>query len=147
MWETWVQLLGWEDALEKGTAIHSSVLAWKFHGLYGPWGCKEWTHDWENFTFTEKVISILCASFPHVKNGHNNMTFLLGFMRIELYNITSTANSAKHTYKLAISSSIIINVKKNSTTSADAIEKWSKWQINNKHLHDSNNIITNQGKN
>ena len=27
MWETWVQSLGWEDALEKGKDTHSSVLA------------------------------------------------------------------------------------------------------------------------
>ena len=27
MWETWVQSLGWEDPLEKGTATHSSILA------------------------------------------------------------------------------------------------------------------------
>ena len=27
MWETWVQSLGWEDPLEKGTAAHSSILA------------------------------------------------------------------------------------------------------------------------
>ena len=27
--ETWVQLLGWEDPLEKGMAIHSSILAWR----------------------------------------------------------------------------------------------------------------------
>ena len=27
--ETWVQSLGWEDALEKGTATHSSILAWR----------------------------------------------------------------------------------------------------------------------
>ena len=27
--ETWVWSLGWEDALEKGTATHSSFLAWK----------------------------------------------------------------------------------------------------------------------
>ena len=26
--ETQVQSLGWEDALEKGMAIHSSILAW-----------------------------------------------------------------------------------------------------------------------
>ena len=32
MWETWVQSLGWEDPLEKGTAPHSSTLAWKI-----PW--------------------------------------------------------------------------------------------------------------
>ena len=29
MWETWVQLLGWEDPLEKGIATHSSILAWR----------------------------------------------------------------------------------------------------------------------
>ena len=29
MQETWVQSLGWEDALEKGIATHSSILAWK----------------------------------------------------------------------------------------------------------------------
>ena len=27
MWETWVRSLGWEDALEKGKATHSSLLA------------------------------------------------------------------------------------------------------------------------
>ena len=41
MQETWVQSLGREDPLEKGKATHSSILAWIFHGLYRPWGCKE----------------------------------------------------------------------------------------------------------
>ena len=27
VWETWVQPLGWEDPLEKGTATHTSILA------------------------------------------------------------------------------------------------------------------------
>ena len=30
--ETWVQSLGWEDALEKGKATHSSIPAWRI-----PW--------------------------------------------------------------------------------------------------------------
>ena len=30
MQETLVGSLGWEDMLEKGKAIHSSVLAWRF---------------------------------------------------------------------------------------------------------------------
>ena len=30
--ETWVHSLGWEDPLEKGMAIHSSILAWEI-----PW--------------------------------------------------------------------------------------------------------------
>ena len=29
MWDTWVQFLGWEDPLEKGMVIHSSILAWR----------------------------------------------------------------------------------------------------------------------
>ena len=29
VWETWVQSLAWEDALEEGMAIHSSILAWR----------------------------------------------------------------------------------------------------------------------
>ena len=29
MWETWVQSLGWENPLEKATATHSSILAWR----------------------------------------------------------------------------------------------------------------------
>ena len=29
VWEIWVQSLGWEDALKKGTATHSSILAWR----------------------------------------------------------------------------------------------------------------------
>ena len=32
MQETLVRFLGWEDPLEKGTATHSSILAWRI-----PW--------------------------------------------------------------------------------------------------------------
>ena len=41
MQETPVQSLGWDDPLEKGTATHSSILAWRILGLYSPWGLKE----------------------------------------------------------------------------------------------------------
>ena len=40
MQETWVQSLAWEDPLEKGTATHSSVLAWRISWTISPWGCK-----------------------------------------------------------------------------------------------------------
>ena len=49
MWETWVPSLGWEDPLEKGMAVHSSILAWRIPwteepgGLYSPWVEKSWT--------------------------------------------------------------------------------------------------------
>ena len=32
MWEAWFQSLGWEDPLEKETATHTSILAWRI-----PW--------------------------------------------------------------------------------------------------------------
>ena len=37
MWETWVQSLGWEDSMEEGMAIHSSILAWRIPMNRGSW--------------------------------------------------------------------------------------------------------------
>ena len=37
MWETWVQSLGWEDALEKGMATHFSILDWRIPMDRGAW--------------------------------------------------------------------------------------------------------------
>ena len=37
MQETWVQSRGWKDLLEKGMAIHSSILAWSI-----PWRGAWW---------------------------------------------------------------------------------------------------------
>ena len=37
MWETWVQSLGWEDPLEKGMSIHSSILSWRIPMDRGAW--------------------------------------------------------------------------------------------------------------
>ena len=38
MQEIQVQTLGWEDALEKGMAIHSSILAWRIPWTEKPGG-------------------------------------------------------------------------------------------------------------
>ena len=38
MQETWVQSLGQEDPLEKGMAIHSSILAWRIPWIEKPGG-------------------------------------------------------------------------------------------------------------
>ena len=38
IWETWVQFLGWEDPLEKGMAIHSTILAWQIPWIEEPGG-------------------------------------------------------------------------------------------------------------
>ena len=37
MQETWVQSLGWEDSLEEGMAIHSSIFAWRIPMDRGAW--------------------------------------------------------------------------------------------------------------
>ena len=38
MQETWVRSLGWEDALEKRMATHSSILAWRIPRTEEPGG-------------------------------------------------------------------------------------------------------------
>ena len=68
MWETWVPFLGWEDSLEKGKATHSSILAWRIHGLCSPWGGKE-------PDTTEKL------AFPFQAVGASSPAFSLDFLR------------------------------------------------------------------
>ena len=41
MQETSVQFLGWKDPLEKGKAIHSSILSWRIPWTVQSMGCKE----------------------------------------------------------------------------------------------------------
>ena len=59
MWQTLVQSLAWEDPLEKGKAIHSSILPGEFHGLYSPWGCKE--------SVTTKWLSLSLSRLIHAE--------------------------------------------------------------------------------
>ena len=52
IWETWVQSLSWEDPLEEGIAIHSSVPAWRIPWTEEPGGLQPMElqrvgHDWE----------------------------------------------------------------------------------------------------
>ena len=42
---TWVQSLGWEDPLEKGKAIHSSILAWRIPRTVQFVGSQRVRHD------------------------------------------------------------------------------------------------------
>ena len=48
MRETLVQSLGWEDPLEKRTATHSSILAWRI-----PWTI--WSMDLQRIDRTERL--------------------------------------------------------------------------------------------
>ena len=75
MQETWVWSLGWEDPLEKEMATHSSVLAWKIHGLrslagYSPWG-HEKSDTTGRLTDTSNNFSWLFR--------HSSSSFLISF--------------------------------------------------------------------
>ena len=51
--ETWIWSLGWKDPLEKGTATHSSSLAWKIPWtVHGVTKSKTWLND---FHFTHCI--------------------------------------------------------------------------------------------
>ena len=74
MQETCIPSLGWEDALEKGMATHSSILAWESQGQrslvgYSPWGHKELdkterlTHACTHHTSLGKAL--FEPQFPH----------------------------------------------------------------------------------
>ena len=62
--KTWVRSLGWENPLERGTATHSSILAWRIPWTVSSKGSQRVRHDWATFTFTEKsnwcLWSLLC---------------------------------------------------------------------------------------
>ena len=63
MRETWVLSLGWEDPLEKGTATHSSILAWIIPWTVKSLGSKRVGHNWMTFTFTSVPYPTQCLAF------------------------------------------------------------------------------------
>ena len=70
MWETWVRSLGWEDPLEKGTATHSSILAWRIpqteeSGGLQSMGSQRVGHNWVAFNFT--TISAIWLYAKHLR--------------------------------------------------------------------------------
>ena len=52
MQKTWVPSLGWEDPLEKGTATHSSILAWRI-----PWRGEAWQATVHGITKSQTQLS------------------------------------------------------------------------------------------
>ena len=52
MQETWFRSLSWEDTLEKGMAIHSSILAWRIPWTVQSMGSQRVGQDQVTFTFT-----------------------------------------------------------------------------------------------
>ena len=82
--ETWVQSLGWENSLEKGRAIHSSILAWRIPRTEEPGGLQSRglqtvRHNWATNTCTflspfliipMSVVNLMCRfSLIHVNSN------------------------------------------------------------------------------
>ena len=64
MWETEVQLLGWEDPLEKGKATHSSILAWTI----------PWTRGHKQLDMTGRLSLHFtsCYNITRLEKPHKN---------------------------------------------------------------------------
>ena len=74
MWETQVRSLGWEDTLEKGMVIHSSILAWKIPGTEEPGGSQSMgsqrvRHDGMTNTFIFTILPNNRHLFSHRSRG------------------------------------------------------------------------------
>ena len=67
MWKTWVRSLSWEDPLEKGTATHSSILAWRFPWTEGPGGLQSLGSD------TAKQVSLYSTMGRHAKSREGKL--------------------------------------------------------------------------
>ena len=72
MWETWVQSLGWEDPLEKGTVTHSSILAWRIPWTVQSMGSQSQTqlgelHLKESQCVTPLYCTLLFSHMAHLQ--------------------------------------------------------------------------------
>ena len=74
MRETWVRSLGWEGALEKGKAPHSSILAWRTPWTVQSTGSQSVGHDWATLTFTFHIHPKSSVGDSHMYRSHRLRT-------------------------------------------------------------------------
>ena len=72
--EMWLRYLGREDPLEEGTAMHSSILAWRSPWTEEPGGPQSWghrvRHDWATEQRTTNVIFWNQSGYPSLLVVH-----------------------------------------------------------------------------
>ena len=95
--ETWAQSLGWEDPLEEGTAIHSSILAWRIPRTEDPgWlqfmGLQRVGHDWVTNTFTLLYEVSLCFIWSSGGEGSKKKGWDLSFLLFLWYRYDTAPN-------------------------------------------------------
>ena len=67
MWETWVQSLVYKNPLEKGKAMHSSILAWRIPWTVQSMGSQRVRHDWGSFTSLHFTSGLCVAIYIYIK--------------------------------------------------------------------------------
>ena len=92
MWKTWVRSLGWEDALEKELASHSSSLAWEIPQTEEPGGLESMGsqrvgHDWG--TNTHKIFLSSSPTCGAVDSSSLIFILLLFLMYWSINNLMS----------------------------------------------------------
>ena len=80
-----VQSLGWEDPLEKGMAIHSSIFAWKISIDRGLWQA-----------MVHGVVKSYMAEHTHRHTTPNTFCFI--FLHVLYYHLTSHIYLLIHLY-------------------------------------------------
>ena len=127
MWETQVWSLGWEDPLEKGMAIHSSILAWKIPWTEEPgglqyMGLQRAGHNWMTNTFTflttgylasflflmetkTKVCLVLCLKFLI---GINSWVFIIYLLLCYFFQVHKAENLSCYLLRTTIQEAITI---------------------------------------
>ena len=76
MQESWVQSLGWEDPVEKGMAIHFSILAWRISWTEEPGGLQ--SIGLQSQTWLKQLSMHTCMS-SYVNNCRNVLSGLCIF--------------------------------------------------------------------
>ena len=79
--EPWVQSLGWEDPLEKGTATHSSILAWRIPWTEEPGDAKNQTRL-NNLTTQHQATHRINHHVSVVQHSKNVFLVALSFAKL-----------------------------------------------------------------
>ena len=72
VWETWVGSLGGKDPLEKEELPTPGFWPGEFHGLYSPWGRKEWDRTERHFHFQIWRYIFICLHVGQVDSVLSN---------------------------------------------------------------------------
>ena len=79
MLQTWIWSLGLKDPLEKGTATHSSILAWRIPWTEEPGrpqsiGCKELDMTEHYHAFTHSTVYTLTTAIKHLRGDTSHLS-------------------------------------------------------------------------